>query len=88
MRIRFHTGGTRHAWTFFNSLFTEQRGRNIPCKSLFPNPLRTVNDIRMGDLALSDCFPEMFDILLGDNITGRKDFIANHGAKYMNLADY
>ncbi|MBR5746631.1 MAG: DNA topoisomerase [Clostridia bacterium] len=31
---------------------------------------------------------EMFDILLGDNITGRKDFIANHGAKYMNLADY
>ncbi|MBR0231473.1 MAG: DNA topoisomerase [Clostridia bacterium] len=31
---------------------------------------------------------EMFDVLLGDNITGRKDFIANHGAKYINLADY
>lgn len=31
---------------------------------------------------------DMFDVLLGDNITGRKDFIANHGAKYINLADY
>ena len=31
---------------------------------------------------------EMFDVLLGDNITGRKDFIANNGAKYINLADY
>ena len=31
---------------------------------------------------------EMFDILLGDNIIGRKDFIAKNGAKYLNLADY
>ncbi len=31
---------------------------------------------------------EMFDILLGDNITGRKDFIAKNGAKYLELADY
>ncbi len=31
---------------------------------------------------------EMFDVLLGDNITGRKEFIANNGAKYLNLADY
>ena len=31
---------------------------------------------------------EMFDILLGDNITGRKEFIAEHGAKYLDLADY
>lgn len=31
---------------------------------------------------------EMFDILLGDNITGRKDFIAKNGAKYLDLADY
>ncbi len=31
---------------------------------------------------------EMFDILLGDNIIGRKDFIAKYGAKYLNLADY
>ena len=30
---------------------------------------------------------EMFDVLLGDNIVGRKDFIATHGAKYLNLAD-
>lgn len=31
---------------------------------------------------------EMFDVLLGDNILGRKDFIAKNGAKYLNLADY
>ncbi len=31
---------------------------------------------------------EMFDILLGDNIAGRKDFIAKNGAKYLDLADY
>ena len=31
---------------------------------------------------------EMFDILLGDNILGRKDFISKFGAKYLNLADY
>ncbi len=31
---------------------------------------------------------EMFDILLGDNIAGRKEFIAQHGAKYLELADY
>ena len=31
---------------------------------------------------------QMFDVLLGDNILGRKDFIAKNGAKYLNLADY
>ncbi len=30
---------------------------------------------------------EMFDVLLGDNIDGRKDFIAAKGTKYLNLAD-
>lgn len=29
----------------------------------------------------------MFDVLLGDNLTGRKDFIAEHGARYLELAD-
>ncbi len=31
---------------------------------------------------------EMFDILLGDNIVGRKEFISKNGAKYLELADY
>ena len=31
---------------------------------------------------------EMFDILLGDNIVGRKEFISKYGAKYLDLADY
>ena len=30
---------------------------------------------------------QMFDILLGDNLAGRKDFIAENGAKYLDLAD-
>ena len=30
---------------------------------------------------------EMFDILLGDNIIGRKAFIFENGSKYLNLAD-
>ncbi|HBL84097.1 MAG: DNA topoisomerase [Clostridiales bacterium GWF2_38_85] len=30
---------------------------------------------------------EMFDILLGDNIVGRKQFIAENGAKYLDMAD-
>ena len=31
---------------------------------------------------------EMFDILLGDNITARKQFISDNGARYLALADY
>ena len=30
----------------------------------------------------------MFDVLLGDNLTARKRFIAENGAKYLALADY
>ncbi|MBQ1334761.1 MAG: DNA topoisomerase, partial [Clostridia bacterium] len=30
---------------------------------------------------------KMFDVLLGDNLAGRKDFIAENGYKYVDLAD-
>ena len=30
---------------------------------------------------------EMFDVLLGDNLQGRKDFIAEYGYKYLDDAD-
>ena len=30
---------------------------------------------------------EMFDLLLGDNLQGRKDFIAENGAMYLDQAD-
>ena len=30
---------------------------------------------------------KMFDILLGDNLAGRKDYIAEYGPKYLELAD-
>ena len=29
----------------------------------------------------------MFDMLLGDNLAGRKDYIAEHGGDYLDLAD-
>jgi DNA gyrase subunit B len=30
---------------------------------------------------------EVFDLLLGDNLAGRKDIIAQKGAQYIDLAD-
>lgn len=29
----------------------------------------------------------VFDLLLGDNLQGRKDFIAQNGSMYLDLAD-
>ena len=28
-----------------------------------------------------------FDLLLGDNLSGRKDYIAENGSQYLDLAD-
>ena len=30
---------------------------------------------------------QMFDLLLGDNLSGRKEHIAENGYKYLDLAD-
>ena len=30
---------------------------------------------------------QMFDLLLGDNLSGRKDFIATEGYKFIDLTD-
>lgn len=30
---------------------------------------------------------KMFDIMLGEDIAGRKQYIAEHGAEYINAAD-
>ena len=30
---------------------------------------------------------EVFDLLLGDNLAGRKEHIAEHGARYLDLVD-
>ena len=30
---------------------------------------------------------QMFDLLLGDNLQGRKDYIAENGSMYLELAD-
>ena len=30
---------------------------------------------------------DMFDLLLGDNLSGRKEYIAENGAQYLELAD-
>ena len=29
----------------------------------------------------------MFDLLLGDNLSGRKDYIAENGYRYLDVAD-
>ena len=31
---------------------------------------------------------QMFDVLLGDNLAGRKDMIAAYGSRYYDLADF
>ncbi|MBQ2690698.1 MAG: DNA topoisomerase [Clostridia bacterium] len=45
---------------------------------------RRLIKIMPSDAALT---AQMFDVLLGDNLSGRKDFIAEHGAKYLEMAD-
>ena len=30
---------------------------------------------------------QVFDLLLGDNLQGRKDYIAQHGSEYLDLTD-
>ena len=30
---------------------------------------------------------QMFDVLLGDNLSERKDYIAEHGMKYLDMID-
>ncbi|MDR1408912.1 MAG: DNA topoisomerase [Oscillospiraceae bacterium] len=37
--------------------------------------------------AMAEETARMFDLLLGDNLAGRKDFIARHGHEYLELAD-
>ena len=37
--------------------------------------------------AMAEETAEMFELLLGDNINGRKNYIAENGQDYMELAD-
>ncbi len=37
--------------------------------------------------AEAEATAQMFDVLLGDNLSGRKDFIAENGARYLDLLD-
>ncbi len=39
------------------------------------------------DPAEAEATAEMFDILLGDNLSGRKEYIADHGAEYLDMLD-
>ena len=31
--------------------------------------------------------PDVFDLLLGDNLSGRKDYIAENGCRYLDMID-
>jgi DNA gyrase subunit B len=35
----------------------------------------------------SDATRDMFDLMLGDNLQGRKDFISEYGSNYMDSVD-
>ncbi len=37
--------------------------------------------------SVAEATEKMFDLLLGDNLQGRKDYIAEHGAEYLDLTD-
>ena len=37
--------------------------------------------------AEAEATAQMFDILLGDNLAGRKDYIAQNGADYLDMVD-
>ena len=39
------------------------------------------------DPAEAEATAQMFDILLGDNLAGRKEYIADHGAEYLDMLD-
>ena len=36
---------------------------------------------------VEELIAEKFELLLGDNLEGRKEFIAEHGGEYLDLAD-
>ena len=62
-------------------------GENVPetMRESTMNP-RTRRLIRVTP-AEAQATAEMFDLLLGDNLAGRKDFIAEHGGEYLELID-
>ena len=41
----------------------------------------------IGDFPSSTTTQEMFELLLGENLAGRKEFIAEEGYKYLDLTD-
>ena len=45
---------------------------------------RRLIQVKPGDVERT---AEMFDTLLGDNLAGRKDYIAEHGSEYMDDLD-
>ena len=71
--------------------FTLQRskglGENNPDMMSFTTmapATRRLIKVVPGDVARD---AEMFDVLQGDNLAGRKEYIANHGARFIELAD-
>ena len=71
--------------------FTIQRskglGENDPdmmnLTTMNPKTRRLIQ-VEPGDAEMT---AQMFDILLGDNLTGRKDYIAAHGSEYLDDLD-
>ena len=45
------------------------------------------SDGNMVDPADAESTADKFDLLLGDNLAGRKDYIANYGHLYIDMTD-
>ena len=45
---------------------------------------RRLIQVKPGDIQRA---AQMFDVLLGDNLNGRKDYIAQHGSEYLDDLD-
>ena len=71
--------------------FTLQRSKGLGENEAEMMALTTMNPetrriIKITPEAAEATF-EMFDMLLGDNLAARKDYIAEHGGDYLDLAD-
>lgn len=77
--------------TLGNQKYTIQRSKGLGENDPEMMSLTTMNPatrrlVRV-DPAAAEATAEMFDILLGDNLNGRKEYIAAHGAEYLEMVD-
>ena len=77
--------------TLGDQKYTIQRSKGLGENDPEMMSLTTMNPVTRRlvrvDPAAAEATAEMFDILLGDNLNGRKEYIAAHGAEYLEMVD-